>query len=179
MQRNSRFGPNSAGAVAITVHGRTRQQFYAGRADWAAVRAVKSAVTISVIVNGDVVDVPSAREALAASGADAVMIGRAAIGRPWLAATIGSRLAGGRCDEPNGGERLDIVAGHLADSLNFHGERLGLRIFRKHLAAYIDAAPWPASPAARRAARARLCRLEAPGDIVTALEALWPSARAA
>jgi len=168
----------AAGAVAITVHGRTRQQFYAGRADWAAVRAVRDAVAIPVIVNGDVVDVASAREALAASGADAVMIGRAAIGRPWLAATIGAGLAGRTCDEPGGAERLDIVAGHLAASLAFHGERLGVRTFRKHLAAYIEAAPWPSSPDARRAARARLCRLEAPGDIVAALAALWPSSPA-
>ncbi|MBE7219066.1 MAG: tRNA-dihydrouridine synthase family protein, partial [Caulobacteraceae bacterium] len=76
----------AAGAQALTVHGRTRAQGYGGVADWAAVRAVKAAVDVPVVVNGDVVDAASAREALALSGADAVMLGRGVYGRPWLAA---------------------------------------------------------------------------------------------
>ena len=77
------------GIKAITVHGRTRQQFYGGKADWRAVAEVKKAVRIPVIVNGDITDAASARTALAQSGADAVMIGRGAYGRPWIASALG------------------------------------------------------------------------------------------
>ncbi len=163
----------AAGAAAITVHGRTRQQFYAGIADWSAVAAVKAAVDLPVIVNGDVVDLASARAALEQSGADAVMIGRGALGRPWIAAAIEAGLSGRPLREPDSEERTDIVLEHLADSTRFYGERLGARMFRKHLSAYIDHAPWPRSPEARRAARARLCRLETPREIASALMSLW------
>src|SRR5665213_1839896 len=115
----------AAGAAAVTVHGRTRGQFYTGMADWAAVRAVKSAVTIPVLVNGDVIDAPSARAAIEASGADGVMIGRGATGRPWIAAAIESALAGHEVREPGHRERAHIVAEHLDASIRFHGEMSG------------------------------------------------------
>lgn len=162
-----------AGAAAVTVHGRTRAQFYAGAADWAAVRAVKAAVGIPVLVNGDVVDVRSARMALEASGADGLMIGRGAAGRPWIARTIELALAGRKVSEPGRQERACIVADHLGASIRFHGEALGLRLFRKHLAAYISAAPWPLEAVERRAARSRLCQLQSAREIMAALDDLW------
>ena len=163
----------AAGAAAITVHGRTRGQFYAGVADWVAVRQVKSAVTIPVVVNGDVLDAGSARAALEASGADGVMIGRGATGRPWIAAAIAAGLDGRPAYEPSRQERAQIVAEHLAASIRLYGEVLGVRMFRKHLAAYISAAPWPSALEEKRAARARLCRLESARDIRAGLAALW------
>jgi len=115
-----------AGVKAITVHGRTRQQFYKGAADWRAVAQVKRATNLPVIVNGDVTDAATAREALTQSGADAIMIGRGAYGRPWIAAAIDKALAsGGPIAEPDLAERLDIALDHFADSLRFYGDLLG------------------------------------------------------
>jgi nifR3 family TIM-barrel protein len=162
-----------AGVKAITVHGRTRQQFYNGIADWRAVAAVKAATSLPVIVNGDIVDVASARAALEQSRADAVMIGRGGYGRPWLAAAIDRALAeGSDIAEPMLAERLDIALGHFAETLRFYGDRIGLKVFRKHLGWYVERAP-AGSPEARRAAKSRLCRLETPVEVETGLAAWW------
>jgi nifR3 family TIM-barrel protein len=171
-----------AGVKAITVHGRTRQQFYSGAADWRAVADVKAATRLPVIVNGDVTDAATARMALSQSGADALMIGRGAYGRPWIAAAIDRALHdGSEIAEPALAERLEIVLDHFADSLRFYGDAMGLKVFRKHLGWYVEKAGAPDCAEARRAAKSRLCRLTHPREVEAALIALWFSdeARAA
>lgn len=162
------------GVRAITVHGRTRQQFYKGSVNWRAVADVKKAVSIPVIVNGDVTDDVSAREALKQSGADAIMIGRGAYGRPWIAASIDRALKNGSAmQEPDLATRLDIALEHFADCLAFYGDALGLKIFRKHLGWYVENAPLPMDAMMRRAAKSRLCRIAMPREVETALSDLF------
>ena len=161
------------GVAAITVHGRTRQQFYRGKADWRAVAEVKQAVKIPVIVNGDIVDLASANDALEQSGADAVMIGRGSYGRPWIAASLGKALAEGTdATEPGAKARLDILFHHLADSLKFYGDTLGLRVFRKHLGWYVENAPL-GTPESRRTAKGWLCRIESVTALEKAIVTFW------
>jgi nifR3 family TIM-barrel protein len=161
------------GVKAITVHGRTRQQFYTGRADWRAVADVRSATGLPVIVNGDITDTATARDALAQSGADAVMIARGSYGRPWAAATIAAGLAGQELSEPDAQARLGIVLEHFTRTLSFYGEALGLRIFRKHLGWYLERAPFPVSAAEKRAAKSHLCQIDQAKGVESGLIAFW------
>lgn len=134
----------AAGIQMITIHGRTRCQFYKGRADWAAIRGVVDAVDIPVIANGDIVDTETARAALAQSGADGVMIGRGVQGRPWLLAQVAHDIYGTPAPVvPQGAEFTQMVLDHYDDLLRFYGTKLGLRVARKHLGWYMDHAATP------------------------------------
>lgn len=131
----------SAGVRLITIHGRTRCQFYKGRADWAAIACVKAAVQIPVIANGDITDVVSAREALRQSGADGVMIGRGAQGAPWRLAEIAAALYGTPAPLiPQGADLVAFVIDHYDHILEFYGTELGVKVARKHLGWYLEAA---------------------------------------
>ena len=139
-----------AGVAMITIHGRTRCQFYKGAADWMAIGEVVRAVAVPVLANGDICAARDAHAALAASGAAGVMIGRGAQGRPWLPAQVAATLLGMPVPKaPQGAALVDLVAAHYQDMLGFYGRDPGLRVARKHLGWYADAAGGP--PALRRA----------------------------
>ncbi|WGD56650.1 tRNA dihydrouridine synthase DusB [Bradyrhizobium sp. CB1650] len=130
-----------AGVKLVTVHGRTRAQFYKGEADWDAIRAVREAITIPLVVNGDITSYDKALAALDASGADAVMIGRGAQGQPWLPGQIGRRLNGGDAEAaPSLEQQLGYVRALYEGVCALYGLRIGLKHARKHLGWALDVA---------------------------------------
>jgi tRNA-dihydrouridine synthase B len=131
----------AAGVAMITVHGRTRQQFYKGEANWGAVRNVREATSIPLVVNGDITSFETALTALDESGADAVMIGRGAQGQPWLPGQIGRQLEGGAAEAPPSlVQQLDYLRALYDELCRHYGLRVGLRHARKHLSWALDVA---------------------------------------
>ena len=129
----------AAGIQMITIHGRTRCQFYKGAADWGAIADVKNAVSIPVIANGDIVDANSASDALKSSGADGIMMGRGVQGQPWKLAEVGAELFGTAAPKiPTADEFIEMVSEHYEAMLSFYGVPLGVRVARKHLSWYMD-----------------------------------------
>jgi nifR3 family TIM-barrel protein len=160
----------AAGVRMVTVHGRTRCQFYEGRADWAAIRRVKEAVSIPLIANGDLTDPAEAAAMLAASSADGVMVGRGACGRPWLPGAIAAAAAGHALAAPSGTALADLVAEHYEMMLGHYGIPLGLRMARKHLGWYADRlAPTPET----KAMRAAMMTTAAPREVHRLIAALF------
>jgi tRNA-dihydrouridine synthase B len=152
---NSRNAPElarraeAAGVQLISVHGRTRCQFYRGEADWGAVRAVRDAIGIPLVVNGDITSFEKAMSALRMSGADAVMVGRGAQGQPWLPGQIGRRIETGIAESaPSLAQQLGYIRTLYDEVCSHYGLRIGLRHARKHLGWALDvAATYSCAPA--------------------------------
>ncbi|WP_280516628.1 tRNA dihydrouridine synthase DusB [Devosia pacifica] len=159
----------AAGVHMITVHGRTRQQFYKSTARWSLVRPVVEAVQVPVVVNGDIVDLASARKALEQSGAAAVMIGRGAQGRPWVVGQIGAALAGAAPPRsPDVNTLADLVNEHYDEMLCEYGRDIGIRAARKHLGWYLD----EATPDLPKVERKAVLESEDPAEVMSRMRSI-------
>ncbi|NNU61539.1 tRNA dihydrouridine synthase DusB [Ochrobactrum soli] len=155
-----------AGIAMVTVHGRTRCQFYEGHADWDAIRAVRDAVKIPLVANGDVTSREDAEEVRRRSGADAVMVGRATYGQPWLPGSI----AGSALSSQDGTEIIDYIIMHYEDMLDHYGSKTGIRHARKHLGWYLDR---HAGECSTSADKAEVMTLTDPAKVVEVLRRIF------
>ncbi len=152
------------GIQMVTVHGRTRCQLYNGSADWAAVRAVRDAIRLPLIVNGDILGADDARRALDLSGADGVMIGRGACGRPWLVRQVMDYLKTGILPPAPGSQaRADVIVAHYNAMIDYYGPAKGMGIARKHIGWYAEGLP------GGDGLRARITALHDPAAVAAAL----------
>lgn len=162
-----------AGIVMLTVHGRTRCQFYKGHADWKQIRNTVERSGAPVIANGDITGTETAKTALKQSGAYGVMIGRAALGQPWLPAKVAANLEGRSYIVPGISEQLDSLLNQIEDSQSLYGKALGLRVVRKHIAAAIDKLDHDWSPVMRRSLRSTACQIENSSALVPYLTSVF------
>ncbi len=166
-----------AGISMITVHGRTRCQFYNGNADWTAIAAVKDAVSVPVIANGDIVTFDDAREALKLSRADGLMIGRGAYGRPWFPGDVARHMQSGTTPAPREiEEQWSIFERHYNDMMEHYGEHVGVRCARKHIGWYLESAAEVLADIEEtrlRMERGRMCRMESPAEVLGAMRTFF------